>query len=53
MSPNFDMTVSFLELYQAVIYDQLANKPKDQSVLGIREDSQKGVYIPGSMALPA
>lgn len=39
------ITVSFLEVFNEVIYDLLAEKPKEQCVLDeVVEDSQKGRY---------
>lgn len=43
-SYDFTVTVSFLELYQEVIYDLLAEKARDQCVLDIREDNQRGMF---------
>ncbi|XP_066154773.1 chromosome-associated kinesin KIF4A isoform X2 [Euwallacea fornicatus] len=45
-SVDFTMSVSFTELYREVLYDLLAERPRDQCVLEIREDNSKGVYIP-------
>lgn len=42
-SYDFTVTVSFLELYQEVIYDLLAEKARDQCILDIREDNQRGM----------
>lgn len=41
-SVDFTITVSFTELYREVLYDLLANKPRDQCTLEIREDTSKG-----------
>lgn len=41
-SYDFTITVSFLELYQEVIYDLLSGKPREQCILDIREDIQRG-----------
>ncbi|KAJ8911854.1 hypothetical protein NQ315_012519 [Exocentrus adspersus] len=38
---DFSVTVSFMELYQEVLYDLLSDKARDQSVLEIREDTVK------------
>ncbi|CAH0549981.1 unnamed protein product [Brassicogethes aeneus] len=43
---DFTVQVSFIELYQEVLYDLLSGKPRDQCVLDIREDTQKGIHIP-------
>ncbi|KAF7265188.1 kinesin-like protein 3A [Rhynchophorus ferrugineus] len=51
-SVDFAVTVSFTELYREVLYDLLANKPKEQSVLELREDVTKGVYIPNVTEVP-
>ncbi|KAL1514028.1 hypothetical protein ABEB36_003355 [Hypothenemus hampei] len=45
-SIDFTITVSFMELYREVLYDLLANKPRDQCILEIREDIVKGIHIP-------
>ncbi|XP_050299180.1 chromosome-associated kinesin KIF4-like [Anthonomus grandis grandis] len=49
---DFSITVSFIELYREVLYDLLSNKPRDQSVLDIREDLVKGTYIPNLTEIP-
>lgn len=43
---DFNITVSFMELYQEVLYDLLSDKPRDQCVLEIREDN-KSIILPG------
>lgn len=43
---DFNVTVSFMELYQETLYDLLAERPREQTILDIREDS-KSVCIPG------
>lgn len=43
---DFVITVSFVEIYQEVLYDLLSEKPRDQCVLEIREDN-KGILLPG------
>ncbi|CAG9859329.1 unnamed protein product [Phyllotreta striolata] len=45
-SYDFNITASFTELYQEVLYDLLSDKPRDQCTLDIREDSSKAIYIP-------
>lgn len=45
-SYDFNISVSFMEIYQEVLYDLLADKPRDQCVLEIREDN-KGIVLPG------
>lgn len=40
---DFTITVSFMELYQEILYDLLSDKPRDQCTLEIREDVHKGV----------
>lgn len=35
-----------MELYQETLYDLLAEKPRDQCIVDIREDN-KGIIIPG------
>ncbi|RZC38617.1 Kinesin domain containing protein [Asbolus verrucosus] len=49
---DFALSVSFMELYQEVLYDLLADKSREQCVLDIREDSNKGVLIPGLTEVP-
>lgn len=39
---DFTITVSFMELYQEILYDLLSEKPREQCILEIREDPQKG-----------
>ncbi|CAG9824939.1 unnamed protein product, partial [Phaedon cochleariae] len=51
-SIDFDITVSFMELYQEVLYDLLSGKPRDQCVVELREDPVKGILIPGLSELP-
>lgn len=38
---------AFIELYQEQLYDLLSKLPRDKCVLDIREDSVKGIIIPG------
>uniref|UniRef100_A0AAR5QK46 Kinesin motor domain-containing protein n=2 Tax=Dendroctonus ponderosae TaxID=77166 RepID=A0AAR5QK46_DENPD len=47
-STDFTITVSFIELYREMLYDLLANKPRDQCTLEIREDIAKGIHIPNA-----
>ncbi|RZF45016.1 hypothetical protein LSTR_LSTR001977 [Laodelphax striatellus] len=42
---SFVVTASFIELYQEQLYDLLSGKPRDQSVVDIREDT-RGICIP-------
>ncbi|XP_019881587.1 chromosome-associated kinesin KIF4 [Aethina tumida] len=51
-SLDFNLSVSFVELYQEVLYDLLSGKPRDQCVLDIREDVSKGNHIPGLTEVP-
>ncbi|XP_017775490.1 PREDICTED: chromosome-associated kinesin KIF4 [Nicrophorus vespilloides] len=44
---DFTITVSFMELYQEILYDLLSLKPRDQCVVEMREDINKGIFIPG------
>ncbi|XP_044263818.1 chromosome-associated kinesin KIF4A isoform X2 [Tribolium madens] len=44
---DITVTVSFVELYQESLYDLLAEKSREQCVLDIREDANKGIVIPG------
>lgn len=46
-SYDFNVTVSFMELYQETLYDLLAERPREQCVMDIREDGNRGVVIPG------
>lgn len=41
---DFTISVSFTELYREVLYDLLANKPREQCTLELREDITKGRY---------
>ncbi|XP_050511153.1 chromosome-associated kinesin KIF4 [Diabrotica virgifera virgifera] len=43
---NFNISVTFMELYQEVLYDLLSDKPREQCILEIREDTTKGIHIP-------
>lgn len=49
---DFHITVSFMELYQEVLYDLLAVKSREQSVVEIREDPKGAIIIPGLTAEP-
>ncbi|KAL3286993.1 hypothetical protein HHI36_001479 [Cryptolaemus montrouzieri] len=44
---DFTISVSFMELYQEVLYDLLSGKAREQCILDIREDPQRGIYLPG------
>ncbi|KAF5297092.1 hypothetical protein FQA39_LY02672 [Lamprigera yunnana] len=46
-SCDFNISVSFMELYQETLYDLLASKPRDQCVVDIREDPKGLIVIPG------
>lgn len=52
LSLDCNIKVSFVELYQEMLYDLLAGKPREQCVLDIREDVSKGNYIPGLTQIP-
>lgn len=41
------VTCSFMELYQEVVYDLLATRPRQENICEIREDGIKGIYING------
>lgn len=43
---TFRIAVSFMELYQESLYDLLANRPREQCTVDIREDT-RGIKIPG------
>lgn len=43
---NFKVRVSFLELYQEQLYDLLSDKPRDQSIIDIREENRV-IVLPG------
>ncbi|KAF6202594.1 hypothetical protein GE061_002992 [Apolygus lucorum] len=43
---TFGVTVSFLELYNESLYDLLTDKPREQSIVDIRE-MNNGICIPG------
>ena len=49
---DFTMTVSFMELYQETLYDLLSSKSREQCVLDIREDQNRGIMIPGLTQVP-
>ncbi|KAK5648918.1 hypothetical protein RI129_003810 [Pyrocoelia pectoralis] len=44
---DFHISVSFMELYQEMLYDLLTSKSREQSVVEIREDSKGSIIIPG------
>lgn len=44
---DFTISVSFTELYQEVLYDLLAEKPREQTALDIREDAKGATVLPG------
>lgn len=46
-SQKTTLKCSFIELYQEQLYDLLNKAPRDQCILDIREDSAKGIIIPG------
>jgi kinesin family member 4 len=46
------VTCSFMELYQEVLFDLLANRPRHENVCDIREDGVKGIYISGLSEVP-
>ncbi|KRT84685.1 Kinesin, partial [Oryctes borbonicus] len=48
---DFTVSVSFMELYQEVLYDLLSTKPREQCVVEIREDT-KSIIIPGLTEQP-
>ncbi|GJQ81405.1 kinesin-4B [Trypoxylus dichotomus] len=48
---DFAVSISFMELYQEVLYDLLSTKPRDQCVVEIREDA-KSIIIPGLTEQP-
>ena len=43
---DHNVKVSFIALYNEVLYDLLAEKPRSESVVNIREDPVKGVVVP-------
>ncbi|XP_076282466.1 kinesin-like protein 3A isoform X2 [Lasioglossum baleicum] len=43
---SFNVSVSFMELYQEQLYDLLADKPRNQSIVDIRDDG-KNVKVSG------
>lgn len=49
---DFVVTVSFMELYQETLYDLLSDKSREQCILDIREDPNKGILIPGLTQIP-
>ena len=44
---EFTITCSFMELYQEQVYDLLSKQTREQSIVDIREDFNKGIIIPG------
>ena len=45
---DFRVGVSFMELYNEQLFDLLSNKPrKEDTIVDIREDGNKGIKIPG------
>ncbi|BET02482.1 KISc [Nesidiocoris tenuis] len=48
---SFVVSVSFLELYNEALYDLLTDKPKEQSIVDMREASD-GICIPGLTEKP-
>ncbi|XP_055371195.1 chromosome-associated kinesin KIF4A-like [Condylostylus longicornis] len=49
---DISVTCSFMELYQETLYDLLSNSTRDQSSVDIREDTNKGIIIPGLTEIP-
>ncbi|XP_055371122.1 chromosome-associated kinesin KIF4-like [Condylostylus longicornis] len=49
---DISVTCSFMELYQETLYDLLSNSTRDQSSVDIREDTNKGIIIPGLTEVP-
>lgn len=41
-----------MELYQEVLYDLLAERPRDQCIVDIREDN-RGIIVPGLTEMTA
>lgn len=50
---TFNITCSFVELYQEVLYDLLTDESREKSICDIREDGTKGIYISGLSEIPA
>lgn len=50
---TFDVTCSFIELYQEHLYDLLSTLPRDQSIVDIREDYNRGVFVANLTEIPA
>ncbi|GLV42213.1 Kinesin-like protein at 3A [Carabus blaptoides fortunei] len=48
---SFNVSVSYMELYQENLYDLLSHRPREQCIVDIREDS-KGIKIPGLVEHP-
>ncbi|XP_044738914.1 chromosome-associated kinesin KIF4-like [Chrysoperla carnea] len=44
---DYQISVSFMELYQELLYDLLADKTREQCVVDIREDVRGGIIVPG------
>jgi len=50
---EFLVKVSFMELYNEQLFDLLSNKPrKEDTIVDIREDGNKGIKIPGLTETP-
>lgn len=43
---EFDVTCSFMELYQEVLFDLLSEKDRQSAIVDIREDGARGIVIP-------
>lgn len=49
---TFQVHCSFMELYQERLYDLLSENGREQSVVDIREDSNRGIIIPNLSEIP-
>lgn len=49
---DFDVSCSFMELYQEQLFDLLATGAREQSIVDIREDSVKGIFISNLREVP-
>lgn len=49
---DYKVTLSFMELYQEILYDLLADKEREQCTVEIREGSRGGIHVPGLTETP-
>lgn len=49
---NCNVSCSFMELYQEQLYDLLATTSREQSVVDIREDNARGIFVSNLLEVP-